>query len=129
MTAPTPDALRMAEIQAMRSLADSLAQLTRTVEGLSADMRQVRDDITMLKAQELKAAIIEARNEFISQVRELRADHEKDVAEVRGQAQANAVAIARLRGVFLPLATVASALAAGLLSFLSQLAAETLGRR
>src|SRR5579871_5916531 len=71
---PPDDGLRQAEIVAMQQLNHNLAALNRSVEALGADMREVRDKVLKIEAQELKAAIVELRADLIKEVGELKGD-------------------------------------------------------
>lgn len=136
---PASDALRQAEILAMRQLSDNVGQLNRSVGELSKDMRDVRDKVIAIEAQELKAAILQVKGDVMDAVRGVRDDHEKRIAEVckdverveaetvnerrriEGRVNDNALAIARLRGTILPLASLGSAILAAILSVIVDL--------
>jgi uncharacterized coiled-coil protein SlyX len=124
----TSDALRQTEIQALRQLSDSIAVLNRTVDNLSTDVRSVRETVIKLEAQELKASINSIRIEFEKILREGRAGHDKRATEhekrmeaLETRANAGEVAMARLRGVLLPLAVLGTSLMSGGLAFIAAL--------
>lgn len=144
MTMPTSDALRQAEILAMRSLSDNMGILTRSVERLSADMREVRDKVIAFEAQELKEVIGGLRTDLLDAVKALRSDHEKrlDALErelpeaidglradhvkkidtLKDQHVGLSERFAKFQGVFLPLGVLAASLLSGALAFLTQFA-------
>lgn len=134
---PTSDALRQAEILAMRALTEQIAQLGRGLEALSNDMREVRDKVIKIEAQELRTAILEIRSELRETIGELRIEHDKRITDVKDDLEKrvdglekdrteHAAAIARIRGMIIPVTALASSLLAGALAFGSQLAANYL---
>jgi hypothetical protein len=136
-TLPPVDAHRQAEILAMRQLSDNLAQLNKSVATLAGDMREVRDRVLRIEAQELKVAIGEVRADVVREIGGLRRDLAREIEAVRrdhdsrlsgleSRTGEHATSIARLKGMVIPLASIGSALGAGLLAFVSQLVANLL---
>lgn len=134
MTAmPTRDALDQANLQAMRTMGDQVAMVSRLVTGMASDLKETRDAVLKLEAQELKATMLSIRTEALATVQRLREEHDADIAKLRedhdtdiekvgGKAEANARAISRIQGIFLPISIAVTAL----LAFFGELAANAM---
>lgn len=144
MSSSSDEVLRRAEILALQQLSDNVARLNNTVEKIDNRLDTVRETVTRLEAQELKASIGELktdllhaigqqRQEFEERLKELREDHDARIKELRddheGRLKAAEAAQARdhtsiiwLRALFVPL----SAIGGGLIVFLAQWAANVL---
>lgn len=114
--APTREALDMAHLQAMRAMSDQLTMTNRIVGDMAKDLKETRDAVLRLEAQELKATITANRAEALAAIDKLRSDHDADIDRISQKAESNSHSIARLQGIFLPLAAVGS----GLLAFLGE---------
>lgn len=117
---PTHDALAQAHILALQTMSDRIGVLTRTVEGLATDAKDTRESVIRLEAQDLKATMFEQRREALGAIDKLEGEHDQRIGKVETQGQANAHAISRIQGVFLPLGVIG----AGVLAFLGELFAN-----
>lgn len=144
ISASSEEVLRRAEILALQNLSDNVARLNANFEKLDNRLDAVRETVTRLEAQELKASIGELkadllqeiraqREEYDERIKELREDHDVRIKELRDDhglrlkavedaQKADRNAIARLQALFLPLTAVGGAL----LMFLAQWAADVL---
>jgi chromosome segregation ATPase len=113
----TSDALRQAEILAMRQLSDNLGVLNRTVERLGADVRETRDKVIQMEAQELKATVISVKSDIDKAVTALRDDHDRRIEKTETRLSDAEGKLNRLQGLLLPLSVIATSMLSGALAF------------
>lgn len=105
MATPTREALDASHLQAMRSMSDQQAMTNRLVGDMARDLKETRDAVLRLEAQELKSTISANRTEALVLI-------DKLDTKVDG----NTRAISRIQGYFIPIGTVG----AGVLAFLGE---------
>lgn len=128
MAVSASDALSQAQILAMRSISDNVAILSRQIERIGDDAKITRESVVKLEAQDLKATILDVRREAMASIVDLRKEHDGRMGIVESRMTLGEVALARLRGTIVPLATLGSAILGGLLAFLGNMIANNFGR-
>lgn len=136
---PTVEALRQAEVLAMRQISDNLGAQNRVIEKLVERVEDVRDKVIALEAQELKSLILAVKADLAKEIADGREHHDRDLKSLRDElerteaelaasintvresAHTNARAIAGLKGVFMPLMSAGAAILAAIAGTLASL--------